>query len=73
MTTLERTRQRLEAQPAYESAHLVAQDLVSRIRELLYDLPAPGGETLINWGHVDDVNHVNHLLSEVVAKLEGTA
>ena len=66
------TKQRLEAQPAYESAHLVAQDLVSRIRELLYDLPAPDSG-LINWGHVGDVNHVNHLLSEVVSKLEGTA
>ena len=63
--------QRIEVEPVYETAVLVSQDLVSRIRELLYDLPAPGGDVPINWGHVGDVNHVNHLLSEVVAKLEG--
>jgi hypothetical protein len=61
------TKQRLEAHAAYESAHLVAQDLVTRIRELLYDMPTPEG---VNWGHVGTVNHVNHLLSEVVAHLE---
>ena len=29
---MRRNHQRLEAQPAYESAHLVAQDLVGRIK-----------------------------------------
>jgi hypothetical protein len=67
------TKQQIEVEPVYETAVLVSQDLVSRIRELLYDLPAPDGETSINWAHVGDVNHVNYLLSKVVAKLEGTA
>jgi hypothetical protein len=67
------TKQRIEVIPVYETAMLVSQDLLARIRELIYDLPAPGGEVPINWGHVGDVNHVNHLLSEVVAKLGGTA
>ena len=37
-------KQRLQAEAAYENAHLVAQDLVGRIRELLEDLPAPSDE-----------------------------
>lgn len=62
----------LTAEAAYENAHLVAQDLVERIRELLFDLPAPGNdEHPINWAHVGSVNEVNNRLSSVVAFLEG--
>ena len=62
---------KLTAEAAYENAHLVAQDLVERIRELLFDLPAPGNdEHPIHWGHVGDVTHVTDLLSQVVAFLE---
>jgi len=64
---------KLTADAAYENAHLVAQDLVERIRELLFDMPAPGvEETPIHWGHVGDVNNVNRQLSEVVRFLDGT-
>jgi len=62
---------KLTADAAYENAHLVAQDLVERIRELLFDMPAPGNEEHpIHWGHVGDVNEVNRRLSEVVAFLD---
>jgi hypothetical protein len=65
--------QRLSAEAAYENAHLVAQDLVERIRELLFDLPAPGNdEQPINWAHVGSVNEVNNRLSSVIAFLDGT-
>lgn len=64
---------KLTAEAAYENAHLVAQDLVQRIGELLFDLPAPGNdEHPINWGHVGEISEVNHRLSAVVAFLEGT-
>ena len=64
---------KLTADAAYENAHLVAQDLVERIRELLFDMPAPGNEEHpIHWGHVGDVNEVNRRLSEVVRFLDGT-
>jgi hypothetical protein len=64
---------KLTAQAAYENAHLVAQDLLERIRELLFDLPAPGNdEHPIHWAHVGTVNEVNNRLSSVVAFLEGT-
>jgi hypothetical protein len=73
MTTRENKKPKLNAEAAYENAHLVAQDLVQRIGELLFDLPAPGNEEYpINWGHVGDINEVNNRLSSVVAFLEGT-
>lgn len=41
---------KINAEATYENAHLVAQDLVTRIGELLFDLPAPGNdEHPINW------------------------
>lgn len=64
------TKTRLQAEPAYENAHIVAQDLVERIKELLFDLPAPGTDVRINWAHVGTVNYINQQLSEVVAHLE---
>ena len=64
---------KLTAEAAYENAHLVAQDLVERIGELLFDLPAPGNdEHPINWADVGSVNEVNNRLSSIVAFLEGT-
>ena len=70
------TRQRkpnLKAEAAYENAHLVAQDLVARIGELLFDQPAPGNdEHPIDWGHVGSMNEVNRRLSQIVAFLDGT-
>lgn len=64
---------KLTAEAAYENAHLVAQDLVERIGELLFDLPAPGNdEHPIDWADVGSINEVNNRLSSVVAFLEGT-
>jgi hypothetical protein len=71
--TTRRNTNRLRAEAAYENAHLVAQDLVERIRELLNDMPAPGVEEHpINWAHVGSINEVNQRLSQVVAFLDGT-
>ena len=64
---------KLTAEAAYENAHLVAQDLIERVRELLFDLPAPGNdEHPINWADVGSVNEVNNRLSSIVAFLDGT-
>ena len=83
--TPENKKPRLEAEAAYENAHLVAQDLLQCISELLQDMPAPGqpateqemaltmqatGPT-IHWGHVGNLSHVNDLLSQVVCFLGG--
>ena len=67
----DRKKPRLNAEAAYENAHLVAQDLVARIGELLFDMPAPGVEERpIHWGHVGDINHINTLLLEAVTFLD---
>lgn len=63
----------LKAEAAYENAHLVAQDLIERLKELLFDMPAPGSdEHPIHWGHVGDITHVNAELSNLVAFLDGS-
>lgn len=47
------TTRRLHAEPAYENAHLVALDLLDRIRELLYSLSAHGNDhPPIRWEQV---------------------
>lgn len=62
----------LKAEAAYENAHLVAQDLVARIGELLFDMPAPGNdEHPIHWGHVGDINEINSRLSHIIDFLSG--
>lgn len=66
-----KTKPKLDADAAYENAHLMAQDVLDRVGELLFDLPAPGNEERpINWSHVADLNRVSTLLLEAVAFLE---
>ena len=72
MTKRQNDKPPLTAEPAYENAHLVAQDLVDRIRELLFDLPAPDNDARpITWGDVGSLNEVNSRLAAVVTFLEG--
>ena len=70
---MKNAKPKLFAEAAYENAHLVAQDLVTRIGELLFDLPAHGNdEHPIHWGHVGDLNEINIRLSAVIAFVTGT-
>ncbi len=66
------TKQRIQAESAYENSHLVAQDLIQRLSELLMDMPAPDAEVKIHWGHVGTINEVNARLSSVISFLNGT-
>ena len=71
MKAPENKKPKLSAEAAYENAHIVAQDLVERVRELLFDLPAPDNdERPIHWGHVGSLNEVNNRLSAIVAFLD---
>ncbi|MCZ2341682.1 MAG: hypothetical protein LC104_07780 [Bacteroidales bacterium] len=71
MSNAKNKKPKLQAEAAYENAHLVAQDLVQRIGELLFEMPAPGNDDHpIHWGHVGDINHVNAMLLEVIAFLD---
>lgn len=70
---MKNAKPKLNAEAAYENAHLVAQDLVARIGELLFDQPAPGNdEHPIHWGHVGDLTEINHRLSGIIAFMTGT-
>ena len=64
---------KIDAETAYQNAHLIAQGLATRIGELIFDLPAPGNdEHPIHWGHVGDLNEINSRLSAVIAFMTGT-
>ena len=66
------TNAQLNAEAACENAHLVAQDLLVRVKELLFDMPVPGDdEHPIHWGHVGDLTEINHRLSGIIAFLTG--
>ncbi len=69
MTT--KRKPKLNADVAFENAHLVAQDLVGRIGELLHDMPFPGDDdNPITWGNVGEIGEViNHLSSCVSCKI----
>jgi len=72
-TNARKHKPQLTAEAAYENAHLVAKDLVERINELLFDMPAPyEDDHKINWAHVGSLNEVNNRLSAIVAFLDGT-
>ncbi len=71
MTTNRTKKPALQADAAYENAHLVARDLMGRVDELLHDMPAPGDDDHpVHWGHVGSIGHVNSLLDQIVAFLE---
>jgi len=46
---------------AYNRAIQALRDLENRI----HDMPAPEGETPINWGHVGDMNRIFKGISEI--------
>jgi len=63
----------LEAEAAYLKVHEQARELLAWIGELLSDMPAPGDdEHPMDWLHVGSMGHVNELLSQLVAFLEGS-
>ena len=64
---------KLQAEAAYENAHLTARDLIQAISEALDDMPAPDNDDCpIHWGHVGDVVEVNRRLSELLGFLTGS-
>jgi hypothetical protein len=59
---------KITADAAYENAHLVAQDMIAKLAEVLFEMPAPGDDTAspINWGHVGTLNEVNARLTDLI-------
>jgi hypothetical protein len=55
-------------QVAYEDAALKCQKLITRLSELVDQLPAEddADQAGINWGHVGSLNCINEILAAVV-------
>ena len=49
----------------YMATHSKCLAELDRIRQDMFDLPAAGGDVLINWAHVGDVGRVLEQLREV--------
>ena len=58
----------LDARPAFENSHLVAQDQIDHIRALLAAIPDYHA-TSATWPMVGSMTQINALLSEVIATL----
>jgi hypothetical protein len=56
------------AQTAYLRAYRDAMAALKAIETAIYDLPAPDGETPINWANVGDMNRIKSALLAVTAK-----
>ena len=54
------------AEEAYMTRHSECLSELDRIRQYLFDLPAPGGDVPINWSHVGEVGLVLDDLREVL-------
>lgn len=61
------SKPRITAQSALENAHLVAQDQLARLREILQDYDAP--DEFTHWGHVGTLCHVNQLIAQAIEHL----
>lgn len=59
------------AEDAYVAAHTEALGLLQRLEEAMFDLPAPGGEAVINWAHVGTVTELKRQLGEALAFVGG--
>lgn len=47
---------------AYASQHAEVMALVNELQQKLMEMPAPDGDTRINWGHVGTVAEVRNKL-----------
>ena len=59
------------AQDFYIEEHTKAVVLLQRLEEALYDMPAPDGETQIDWGHVGSIKEVNQQIEQLIAFARG--
>lgn len=59
------------AEQAYSLRHSEALALLEQLRESIENMPAPDGDTPINWGHVGSIRHVNSKLREIIAFIDG--
>lgn len=59
------TKQTAEA--AYLKAYRDAMQALQELENKIHAMPAPEGETEINWGHVGDMRHITSKLRELTS------
>ena len=63
------TSPRIEPAPAYESAHLIARDLLADIRRQLEEAIRPD-DANVRWHHARAMNRINAQLSDIADALD---
>jgi hypothetical protein len=53
-----------QTQIAYATAYERVQAALMKLDEAIHDLPAPDGETAIDWSHVGSMNHIAAMIDE---------
>ncbi|KAA5541904.1 hypothetical protein FYK55_17050 [Roseiconus nitratireducens] len=64
------TRQNVD--DAYIARHARATELLGTLQRIVEDMPAPGGETRINWGDVGSLGYLCEELEYLREHLEPT-
>jgi hypothetical protein len=59
------------AETAYVDQHAAAAALIQQLQDALFDMPAPDGDTPINWGHVGSAAEITRQLRETLAFVTG--
>jgi hypothetical protein len=54
------------AEQAYTRAYNTAMANLKKIEEMIHDMPAPGGETKINWGNHGDMAKIAAELGDIL-------
>lgn len=61
-----------KAELAYSREHAATLSLIETLRQVVTDLPAPDGETSINWAHVGSMAELRHQLEQAAAFITNT-
>ncbi len=61
-----------KAETAYAEQHAAAAALLHQLSSALFDMPAPDGDTRINWAHVGSVTEIRSQLEQTLAFMTNT-
>ena len=65
-TTPDNTMANDRAEAAYTAQHAAALASLQALQSVIEDMPAPDGETRINWGHVGSLVEINEQLGHLL-------
>ena len=61
-----------KAETAYAEQHAAAAALLQQLSSALFDMPAPEGDTRINWAHVGSMAEIRSQLEQTLAFMTNT-